>query len=145
MLGVRGRSRAAAHGDRHEVKLLLDQNLSHRLCDRLADLGIPVVHARSVVLEAADDARIWAHAAEHEFMIVSKDSDFNNRAFLFGPSPKVVWIQRGNCPTQDIEDLLRARHQDLVTFAADAAAALRATYSDRAQPYGLDFVRLSAA
>ena len=124
MLGVRGRSRAAAHGDRHEVKLLLDQNVSHRLCDRLADLGITIVHVRSIGLEAADDSRIWDHAAEHEFMIVSKDSDFNNRAFLFGPLPKVVWIQRGNCSTRDIEHLLRARHPDLVTFAADAAAAL---------------------
>ena len=106
------------------MKLLLDQNLSHRLCDRLADLGVSAVHVRSVGLEAADDARVWDHAAEHEFMIVSKDADFNNRAFLFGPPPKVVWIQRGNCSTRDIEDLLRARHADLVTFAADAAAAL---------------------
>ena len=106
------------------MKLLLDQNLSHRLCDRLADLGVAIMHVRHVGLEAADDSRIWDHAAEHEFMIVSKDSDFNNRAFLFGPLPKVVWIQRGNCSTRDIEHLLRARHPDLVTFAADAAAAL---------------------
>ena len=106
------------------MKLLLDQNLSHRLCDRLADLGVTAVHVRSIGLEAADDARVWDHAGEHEFMIVSKDADFNNRAFLFGPPPKVVWIQRGNCSTRDIEDLLRARHADLVTFAADAAAAL---------------------
>lgn len=124
MLGVRGRSRAAAHSDRSEVKLLLDQNLSPRLCDDLADLGVPIVHVRSVGLAAADDARIWGHAAQHEFMIVTKDADFNNRAFLFGPLPKVVWIRRGNCATRDIEDLLRAHHADLVTFAADAAAAL---------------------
>ena len=124
MLGVRGRSRAAAHGDRREVKLLLDQNLSHRLCERLADLGVTIVHVRHAGLQTADDSRIWDHAAEHEFMIVSKDGDFNNRAFLFGPPPKVVWIQRGNCSTRDIEDLLRARHQDVIAFGADAAAAL---------------------
>ena len=106
------------------MKLLLDQNLSPRLCDHLADFGITIVHVRSFGLEAADDARIWDHAAQHEFMIITKDADFNNRAFLFGPLPKVVWIQRGNCSTRDIEDLLRARHADLVTFAADAAAAL---------------------
>ena len=68
--------------------------------------------------------RVWDHAAEHEFIIVSKDADFNNRAFLFGPPPKVVWIRRGNCSTRDIEDLLRARHGDLAAFAANAAAAL---------------------
>lgn len=106
------------------MKLLLDQNLSSRLCDRLAELDVTITHVRTVGLEAADDDRIWDYAAKHEFMIVTKDADFNNRAFLFGPPPKVVWIQRGNCSTQDIEDLLRARHAELVTFAADAAAAL---------------------
>ena len=105
------------------MKLLFDQNLSHRLCDRLADLGV-VVHVRTVGLEAADDAHVWKHAAEHEFTIVSKDADFNNRAFLFGPPPKVVWIRRGNCSTREIEDLVRARHPDLVAFCADAAAAV---------------------
>ena len=106
------------------MNLLLDQNLSDRLCDRFADLGVTIVHVRSVGLEAADDSRVWDHAAEHNFMIVSKDSDFNNRAFLFGPPPKVVWIRRGNCSTRDIEDLLRTRYQDLVMFAADTTAAL---------------------
>jgi predicted nuclease of predicted toxin-antitoxin system len=106
------------------VKLLFDQNLSPRLCLHLADLGDTIVHVRSVGLEAADDAQVWAHAAEHQFTIVTKDADFNNRAFLFGPPPKVVWVHIGNCSTQDIEDLLRARHAELVSFAADPAAAL---------------------
>jgi predicted nuclease of predicted toxin-antitoxin system len=57
-------------------------------------------------------------------MIVSKDADFNNRAFLFGPPPKVVWLRRGNCSTRDIEDLLRARHADVVAFSSDVDAAL---------------------
>lgn len=58
------------------------------------------------------------------FTIVSKDADFNNRAFLFGPPPKVVWIRRGSCSTRELEDLLRARHADVVWFSAEAAAAL---------------------
>ena len=37
------------------MKLLLDQNLSPRLCDGLADLGTSVVHVRTVGLEASDD------------------------------------------------------------------------------------------
>jgi predicted nuclease of predicted toxin-antitoxin system len=106
------------------VKLLFDQNLSHRLCERLADLGVTTVHVRSVGLEAAGDVRVWDYAAEHGFMIVSKDSDFNNRALLFGPPPKVVWIRRGNCSTKEIEDLLWAHHAHVVEFAADIGAAL---------------------
>jgi predicted nuclease of predicted toxin-antitoxin system len=41
------------------VKRLLDQNLSHRLCARLANLGVTAVHVRSIGLEAVDDARVW--------------------------------------------------------------------------------------
>jgi len=106
------------------VKRLLDQNLSHRLCDRFSDLAITVEHVRSVGLESAEDSRVWDHAAKHGFMVVTKDGDFNNRAFLFGPPPKVVWIRRGNCSTGDIEVLLRTRYQDVVAFAADMTAAL---------------------
>ncbi len=106
------------------MKLLLDQNLSHRLCAHLAGPGVTVAHVRSVGLEAADDARVWDYAATHGFMIVSKDADFNNRAFLFGPPPKVVWIRRGNCSTREIEDLWRARHADVVAFASDVDTAL---------------------
>jgi predicted nuclease of predicted toxin-antitoxin system len=87
-------------------------------------LAVTAVHVRSIGLEAVDDARVWDYAAEHEFMNVSKDADFNNRAFLFGPPPKVVWLRRGNCSTRDIEDLLRARHADVVAFSSDVDAAL---------------------
>lgn len=106
------------------MKLLLDQNLSPRLSRHLGDLGGTIVHVRDVGLEAADDGQIWAHAAEHGFMIVTKDADFNSRAFLFGPPPKVVWIRRGNCSTMEIADLLRAQQTEVATFGADAAAAL---------------------
>ena len=106
------------------MKLLLDQNLSPRLCEDLADLGATIVHVRGVGLEAADDAQVWAYAAQHDFMIVTKDADFNNRAFLFGPPPKVGWIRRGNCATRDIEALLRAHRAELIAFEADITAGL---------------------
>ena len=106
------------------MKLLLDQNLSHRLVERLRDVCPEVVHVRAVGLERADDEAVWHYAATHGFIVVTKDSDFNSRAFLFGPPPKVVWIQRGNCSTSVIEALLRERFQDLAHFNADIEAGL---------------------
>jgi len=38
----------------------------------------------------AVDEVIWNYAREHDFVIISKDSDFRQRCFLFGPPPKVV-------------------------------------------------------
>ena len=72
------------------MKLLPDQNLSSRLCDRLRDIWTDVVHVRAVGLGTADDSAVWAHARQHDFTIVSKDGDFSGRSSLYGAPPKVI-------------------------------------------------------
>ena len=106
------------------MKLLLDQNLSHRLVERLRDICPDIVHVRAVGLGRADDEAVWEYAGSQGFIVVTKDSDFNARAFVFGPPPKVVWIRRGNCSISDIDALLRERFPDLLGFDADVAAGL---------------------
>lgn len=39
-------------------------------------------------------------------MIVSKDSDFRQLAFLRGPPPKAIWVRLGNASTRDILGVL---------------------------------------
>lgn len=106
------------------MKLLLDQNLSHRLVDALQDLCPDILHVGSVGLAEASDDAVWAFARTNGFTIVTKDSDFDQRAFLLGPPPKIVWVQLGNCTTRDVETLLKNREQDLTAFHEDDAAAL---------------------
>ena len=106
------------------MKLLFDQNLSPRLVPKLIDLYAGSSHVRDVGLQAANDDAIWEYAAANGFAIVSKDADFHQRSFLFGHPPKVVWIRLGNCSTSQIEKLLRLRHEDLMAFENDTAAAL---------------------
>lgn len=60
----------------------------------------------------------------HGFAVASRDSDFHDRALLYGPPPKLVWIRRGNCSTRDIEALLLRHRTDLERFAADSDAAV---------------------
>ncbi len=89
------------------MKLLFDQNLSPRLAGLLADLFADSVHVGQVGLERADDDAIWRFARDRGFAIVTKDSDFQERSQLAASAPRIVWIRRGNCSTQDIEALLR--------------------------------------
>jgi predicted nuclease of predicted toxin-antitoxin system len=103
------------------VKLLLDQNLSHRLADRLASVFPGSVHVRSIALERAGDDAIWRHAIEHGFAIVIKDSDFHERAQFSDPHPKIVWIRRRNCSTSDVEAVLRRHRDDIDRLGSDAA------------------------
>ena len=106
------------------MKLLLDQNLSPRLGDRLHDLWTEVVHVREVGLAAADDSTVWAYARRHGFTIVSKDGDFSGRSVLYGAPPKVIWLAVGNCSTREIERYLRGRREDIEAFAAEPDTAL---------------------
>lgn len=105
------------------MRLLLDQNLSPYLLGALQDLYPGSTHVRDVGLASADDEAVWAFAAEQELSIVSKDSDFRQRSFVHGHPPKVVWIARGNCSTEEITSLLRDRHADLLAFEQDDTAS----------------------
>ena len=98
------------------MRLLLDQNLSPRLSETLRDLYPESIHVRDAGLESAGDAAIWAYAKDHEFIIVSKDSDFRQLSFTLGQPPKVIWIRRGNCSTSEIESILRGRYSDILAF-----------------------------
>lgn len=64
------------------MKLLLDENLSLRLVESLADLYPGSNHVHNLNLGGADDSEVWDYAKLHGFAIVSKDSDFAERSVL---------------------------------------------------------------
>jgi predicted nuclease of predicted toxin-antitoxin system len=69
----------------------------------------------------ATDTAIWEYAKTKDFVIVSKDSDFQARSLLYGSPPKFIWLRVGNCPVKPIEDLLRNHSVAIQTFAQDDA------------------------
>ncbi len=102
------------------MKLLFDQNLSPRLAGLLADLFAGSLHVGQVGLERADDDAIWRYARDRGFAIVTKDSDFQERSQLAASTPRIVWIRRGNCSTQDIETLLRTHAVRIAALESEA-------------------------
>ena len=103
------------------MKLLFDQNLSPRLPLLLRDLYPGSVHVRELGLKDAEDAAIWDYARTHGFVIVSKDSDFQQRSLLFGAPPQFIWVRLGNCSVADSADLLRIHSVVIHTFAGDVS------------------------
>ena len=89
------------------MKLLFDQNLSHRLPAKLADIFPDAAHVRPLNLDQASDDVIWEHAKSGGFCIVTQDSDFAERSRLYGAPPKVVWLRCGNATPQQVEFILR--------------------------------------
>ena len=101
------------------MKLLFDHNLSPRLVDRLVDIYPDASHVSLVDLDLASDRQVWTYAGTNDYIIVTKDSDFNDLSVLYGFPPKVLWLRLGNCTTRHIEVLLRARHQVITDFSND--------------------------
>ena len=104
------------------MKLLFDQNLSHRLVRALADAFPDCQHVRNVGLGEASDTQVWAYAQNNGYALVSKDSDFYQRSLVFGAPPKVIWIRLGNCSTADVAQVLREYAIAVEEFEADTTA-----------------------
>ena len=98
------------------MKLLFDQNLSHRLVVLTEDLFPGSRHVKDIELQEATDTEIWEYAKSNGFTIITKDSDFHQRSFVFGPPPKVIWIQKGNCSTSDIHSVIHKFHKEILKF-----------------------------
>jgi len=106
------------------MRLLLDQNLSHRLTNRLSDI-YESVHVRDIGLGDANDVTVWEYARAHGYTIVPKDSDFQQRSLLHGAPPKFIWLRVGNCSVDRIESLLRSYSAVIHTFCqADSESHL---------------------
>jgi len=103
------------------MKLLFDHNLSPKLAMSLADLFPGSSDLQSLGLDSADDDQVWEHALQNEFAIVTKDADFNNLSVLRGNSPKVIWLQLGNCTTARVEAVFRAHVAEIELFEKDVS------------------------
>jgi predicted nuclease of predicted toxin-antitoxin system len=106
------------------MKLPFDENLSFKLCEPLEALYPGSSQVRLLGLAKADDRTVLNYARDNGFTLVSLDADFADRAALLGPPPKVIWLRRGNQPTDIIEKILRDHSEVIPTFANDAAACL---------------------
>jgi len=95
------------------MKLLLDNNLSHRLCQPLSKI-IETWHVKDLNFQKSPDVAIWEYARQNNFVIVSKDEDFNALVHLYGVPPYVVWIKTGNASTSTICQILENNIEEVL-------------------------------
>ena len=113
------------------MRLLFDENLSPKLVGLVQDEYPGSTHVRDVGLRGAPDRRIWEHARNNGFAIVSKDGDFRQRSLLEGAPPKVIWLQVGNAGTAPIAELLREQAPQLRRFDGEEESAFMIVSLDR--------------
>lgn len=101
------------------MKLLFDQNLPPSLITRLADLFPDSKHVFALGLDQASDLEIREYAQQASLVIVTKDADFSDLCVLRGFPPKVIWIRRGNCSVDELEQLLRDHATQIDSLGLD--------------------------
>ena len=72
------------------MKLLLDENLSRRLAAALQVAYPGTTHVEFIGLNGASDLAICDYAALHDFVIVTKDEDYDRLVALHNFNPKLM-------------------------------------------------------
>ena len=101
------------------MKLLFDQNISHRLISYIKDIYPQARQVREIGLENASDKQIWEYAKENDFSIVTFDGDFYDFSLIWGHPPKIIWIRTYNQTTKNIEEILRKHVITFIDFQND--------------------------
>lgn len=101
------------------MKLLFDQNISRKLVNELKDVFPESNHVYLLGLHEALDSEIWQFARDNAYVIVTQDSDFNERSLVYGYPPKIIWLRIGNTSTKNVISLLKKHQPEIVMFEHD--------------------------
>ena len=101
------------------MKILFDQNISHRLIQYVHDLYPEAKQVRELGIEDATDREIWKYAKKEGYTIATFDADFYDFSLIWGHPPKIIWIRSRNQTTIEIERLLRKHYSSIIDFSRD--------------------------
>ena len=88
----------------------LDAHLSPRLARWITErFGEEARPLREVGLREAEDLDIWEAARKANAIVMTKDSDFEERVRRFGPPPHIIWLTCGNTSEEHLQQLLATR------------------------------------
>ena len=110
------------------MNLLLDENLSPRLLQRLASLFPGLIHVRDIGLKQSSDEMIWDWAKMNSYTIVTTDADFAALSGVRGWPPKVIHLEECDFPLRIIEELLRQNAVRISEFDKDPNTGLLAVH-----------------
>ncbi len=101
------------------MKLLLDQNLSHRIIKPLIAAYPDSTQVSLLAMGKSTDKIIWDYASEHDYTIVTLDADFHEYSLLWGGPPLIIWLKCGNQPKRVILSKLLENRDIIEKSASD--------------------------
>ena len=89
------------------MKLLLDENISWRLIKKLTHVFTDVIHVSALkITQPATDNSIWEFAKKNDYVIMSKDDDFEKTVLLRKAPPKLIFLKTYNLNTNKLAFLI---------------------------------------
>lgn len=116
------------------MNFLVDANLPPRLCDWIKNRRHLATHLVEVQSLRIPDKEIWKFAGRRGEIIVSKDTDFYERALIYGKPPQVLLIALGNCTNDDLFSTLESSWKTIENELT-AGARLVVLRQDRLEIY----------
>jgi predicted nuclease of predicted toxin-antitoxin system len=78
------------------MKLLLDENLSRRLDPFLQNAYPGTSQVVLLGMESASNRQISHTAKDNNFVILTRDADFEELSVVLGQPPKIIWLKVKN-------------------------------------------------
>lgn len=99
------------------MKILIDQNISHRIVPKIQIKYSEIFHVRDFGLSEANDFEIFMFARNQGFdAILTIDEDFVKQLQIFGLPPKIVWLRAANCSTPFLAEILLTYFEQIQAF-----------------------------
>jgi len=98
------------------MKLIFDENISHRILKKLSIEYENSIHCKSINIAPKTDQTIWEYSKSNDFTIVTFDEDFYEWMMLKGFPPKIIWLRTGNTTTSIIAELLNKKSSEIKEF-----------------------------
>ena len=101
------------------MKLLLDENLSHRIIPSIQIAYPESSQVALLGLNSASDREIWNYAKTELFAIVTQDADFQELSLLTEGPPLVIWLRCGNRSRSELTERLLAYQEQIEEASLD--------------------------
>ena len=95
------------------MKFIVDAQLPPALARFLSAKGENVIHVLDRQMMESSDTEIWALALQENWIIITKDEDFQVRASVSTVFPSIIWIRIGNCSKKVLLDFFEQNWQSI--------------------------------
>ncbi|HMN22780.1 MAG TPA: DUF5615 family PIN-like protein [Ottowia sp.] len=103
------------------MKLLLDENLSRRLVPFLQHDFPGTSQVVLLGMESATDREVWLRAKSDDYVVVTRDADFQELSLVWGAPPQVIRLRTPNQTRAAVLRLL-LDHKDAIVTALEVRA-----------------------